>query len=146
MGIHHREHRGHREDRSLVEEKHQYPHKEITERVIRAAIEVHRALGPGLLETAYEACLADELLRSNIGFVRQLELPIEYKGRRVEAAYRIDFLVEDQVILELKSVDKILPIHEAQLLTYLRLAEKRTGLLINFNMRTLRDGLVRRVL
>ncbi len=124
----------------------EYPLRDITERVIGAAIEVHDNLGPGLLESAYEACLADELHRRQAQFERQVELPIEYKGRRISAGYRMDFVVEDQVVVELKCVDKILPIHEAQLLTYLRLAGKRVGLLINFNVKQLRDGIVRRIL
>ncbi len=123
-----------------------YVHKQLTERIIGAAIEVHRALGPGLLESVYEECLADEFQHSGIQFTRQLELPIEYKGRRLDAGYRLDFLIDDTVIIELKSVEKIMPIHEAQLLTYLRLAKKRVGLLMNFNVPHLRDGLVRRIL
>lgn len=91
-------------------------------------------------------CLADELTRSEVRFSRQLELPIEYEGRHIDAGYRLDFLVEDQVIVELKCVEKIMPIHEAQLLTYLRLLKKRVGLLVNFNVLRLREGLVRRIL
>ena len=123
-----------------------YVHKELTERIIGAAIEVHRSLGPGLLESVYEECLAYEFQQCGIQFTRQLELPIEYKGRRLDVGYRLDFLIDNTVIIELKSVDKIMPIHEAQLLTYLRLAKKRVGLLMNFNVPRLRDGLVRRVL
>ena len=123
-----------------------YVHKELTERIIGAAIEVHRSLGPGLLESVYEECLAYEFKQSGIQFTRQLELPIEYKGRRLDVGYRLDFLIDNTVIIELKSVDRIMPIHEAQLLTYLRLAKKRVGLLMNFNVPRLRDGLVRRVL
>ena len=123
-----------------------YVHKELTERIIGAAIEVHRALGPGLLESVYEECLADEFQHSGIQFTRQLELPIEYKGRRLDAGYRLDFLIDNTVVIELKAVEKIMPIHEAQLLTYLRLAKKRVGLLMNFNVPRLRDGLLRRIL
>ncbi len=123
-----------------------YVHKELTERIIGAAIEVHRALGPGLLESVYEECLADEFQHSGIQFTRQLELPIEYKGRRLDAGYRLDFLIDNTVVVELKAVEKIMPIHEAQLLTYLRLAKKRVGLLMNFNVPRLRDGLLRRIL
>ncbi len=123
-----------------------YVHKELTERIIGAAIEVHRALGPGLLESVYEECLADEFQHSGIQFTRQLELPIEYKGRRLDAGYRLDFLINNTVVVELKAVEKIMPIHEAQLLTYLRLAKKRVGLLMNFNVPRLRDGLLRRIL
>ena len=123
-----------------------YVHKELTERIIGAAIEVHRSLGPGLLESVYEECLAYEFQHSGIQFTRQLELPIEYKGRRLDAGYRLDFLIDNTVVIELKSVEKIMPIHEAQLLTYLRLAKKRVGLLMNFNVPRLRDGLLRRIL
>lgn len=118
----------------------------LTRGIIGAAIEVHKHLGPGLLESAYEACMAIELGLRSISFSRQIELPIQYKGSAVPGAYRVDFLVEDSVVLELKAVEKLAPIHEAQLLTYLRLMGKRTGLLINFNAPYLRDGIMRRVL
>ena len=124
----------------------EYPHRELTSDIIGAAIEVHRALGPGLLESAYEVCLADELNRRDIDFKRQLNLPVEFKGRQLDGGYRLDFLVEDLVIVELKCVERIMPIHEAQLLTYLRLAHKQAGLLINFNVRMLRDGIVRKAM
>ncbi|MCH8211413.1 MAG: GxxExxY protein [Planctomycetes bacterium] len=124
----------------------EYPHRELTSDIIGAAIEVHRALGPGLLESAYEVCLADELNRRDIDFKRQLDLPVEFKGRQLDCGYRLDFLVEDLVIVELKCVERIMPIHEAQLLTYLRLAHKQAGLLINFNVRMLRDGIVRKAM
>jgi GxxExxY protein len=120
--------------------------KDCTRRIIGAAIEVHKALGPGLLESAYEACLAREFDHQGIGYRRQVDLPVHYRDLRLDAGYRLDFVVEDQVIVELKSVERIMPIHEAQLLTYLRLAEKRVGLLINFNVPVLRRGIVRRVL
>lgn len=123
-----------------------WPHKELTERIIGAAIEVHRHLGPGLLECAYQACLADELERLGIGFAGQVALPVEFKGRRLDCGYRMDLVVENAVVLELKCVDKVLPIHEAQLLTYLRLSGLTTGLLINFNVARLRDGIKRKVL
>ncbi|MFN9977841.1 MAG: GxxExxY protein [Phycisphaerae bacterium] len=116
----------------------------ITDKIIGAAIEVHRSLGPGLLETAYEACLAKELADRGVAFARQLELPVNYKGIRVECGYRIDLLVEDLIVVELKSVEKTQPIHEAQLLTYLRLMDKPVGLLLNFNVSKLTDGIVRR--
>lgn len=119
--------------------------QDLTRRIIGSAIEVHRALGPGLLESAYEACLCDELDRKQLRYQRQVDLPVIYKGRRIDCGYRIDVLVEDQVVLELKSIEKLMPIHEAQLLTYLRLAERRVGLLINFNVAVLRRGIVRRV-
>ena len=121
-------------------------HADLTERILAAAYEVHSALGPGLLESAYEACLAHELTTRGIAFRRQLELPIRFKDEQIEAGYRLDLLVEDTVIIELKAVDKLLPIHEAQLLTYLRLSGKRVGLLLNFNAIHLRDGIKRRVL
>ena len=117
-----------------------------TEQVIGAAIEVHRELGPGLLESAYEACLAHELTEREVPFERQWPLPVAYKSQLIDCGYRTDLLVDDQVIVELKSVDAIAPVHEAQLMTYLRLSQKRVGLLINFNVEVLRDGIKRRVL
>lgn len=110
---------------------------------VDAALEVHRTLGPGLLESAYEHCLARELESRGVPFRRQLALPIRYKGEAVDAGYRLDLLVDSRVIVEIKSVDRLLPIHEAQLLTYLRLAELRIGLLLNFNAVLLKDGLRR---
>jgi GxxExxY protein len=118
----------------------------LTEAIIGSAIEVHRALGPGLLESAYEACLAHELLSRGIMVQRQLSLPIVYKGQLVEVGYRIDMLVDDRVVVELKAVDKLIPIHEAQLMTHLRLSGKRVGLLINFNVRLLTSGVKRIVI
>ena len=120
-------------------------HEDLTEVVIGAA-EVHRVLGPGLLESAYEECLCYELSRRDVRFERQVPSPVVYKEVRLDCGYRIDILVADTVVLELKCVEKILPIHEAQLLTYLRLANKRVGLLSNFNVPVLRDGIKRRVL
>ena len=119
---------------------------DITEKIIGAAIEVHRVLGPGLLESAYEICLADELTARGVKFRRQVELPVNYKGRKLDCGYTIDLVVEDSVIVELKSIEKIAAIHEAQLLTYLRLSGLRVGLLINFNVPVLVKGIVRRVL
>ena len=116
---------------------------EITGQIIDGAMRVHSQLGPGLLESAYEACLAYELQKRRIGFHRQLALPVEYDGLRVDAGYRIDLLVEDSVIVELKAVESISPVHRAQLLSYLRLSRKRVGLLLNFNVRRLRDGIER---
>ena len=124
----------------------EYPHQELTSGIIGAAIEVHRALGPGLLESAYEVCLADEFGRRSMDFERQVELPVAFKGRQLDCGYRLDFMVEDSVIVELKCVERIMPIHEAQLLTYLRLSHKQAGLLINFNVRVLRDGIVRKAM
>jgi GxxExxY protein len=117
----------------------------LTEQVIAAAIEVHRELGPGLLESCYEACLLHELSLRGISAQRQLSLPVNYKGCRVECGFRIDILVEGQVVVELKAVAKSTPIDEAQLITYLKLSGHRRGLLINFNVRLLKDGLMRRV-
>ncbi|MCP4249715.1 MAG: GxxExxY protein [bacterium] len=119
---------------------------ELTEQIIGAAIEVHRVLGPGLLESAYEQCLRHELGLRKLAFKCQVQLPVEYKGVRVDCGYRMDLVVEDKVVLELKCVEKTLPVHEAQLFTYLRLSGKRVGLLINFNVPVLRQGIVRRVL
>ena len=121
-------------------------HGEITEKVIGAAIEVHKHLGPGLLESAYEACLCHELQIRGLSFQRQVALPMDYKGLHVEAAFRLDLMVEGKVIVELKSQEGILPIHEAQLMTYMKLTGTRVGLLLNFNVPTMKDGIVRRVL
>ena len=117
-----------------------------TDEIIAAAIEVHRHLGPGLLESAYEECLCRELQLRNIPFHRQIPLPVDYKGVKLDCGYRIDLLVNDEVVLELKAIEKIHPVHEAQLLSYLRLSNKRVGLLINFCVPVLKEGIVRRVL
>jgi len=119
---------------------------EITERIIGAAIEVHRGLGPGLLESAYEECLCHDLQLAGLSFERQRPLPVEYKGIRLECGYRLDLLVENAVVVEIKAISAIEPIHEAQLLTYLRLGGWRVGLLINFNVPVLKNGIRRRVL
>lgn len=118
----------------------------LSRQVIGCAIEVHRALGPGLLESTYEQCLAHELLLNNIYFRLQHPVPVEYKGIVLDCGYRIDLLVSDKLIVELKSVDKFKPIHEAQLLTYMNLARIKTGLLINFNVGRLKEGIRRFVL
>ena len=118
---------------------------ELSKRIIGAAIEVHRTLGPGLLEEAYEECLCRELELQGIAFRRQVLIDIDYKGRVVRNAFRLDLLVEELVIVDLKSIDRFHPIHEAQILTYLRLAERWLGLVINFNMPVLKDGIMRRV-
>lgn len=118
----------------------------LTERIIGAAIEVHKELGPGLLESAYEECLCRELGWAGIAYKRQLEVPIRYKGEEIDINYRIDILAEDKVVLELKAVETLLPIHEAQLLTYMKLNGMRLGLLINFNTTALAEGIRRRVL
>ncbi len=120
--------------------------EQVTEGIIGAAIEVHRHLGPGLLESAYEECLCHELHLRDLSFQRQVDLPVEYKGIKLDCGYRLDVVVENVVVVELKSIERILPIHQAQLLTYLRLTGKRVGLLINFNVSALKNGIVRRVL
>ena len=117
-----------------------------TSPIIGAAIEVHRHLGPGLLESAYEECLCHELHLRRLDFRRQVALPVEYKGLKLDCGYKIDLVVQDTVILELEAVEKLLPIHEAQLLTYLRLTGKQVALLINFNVPVLTRGIVRMVL
>ena len=114
--------------------------------IIGAAIEVHRALGPGLLESAYEECLCHELHLRGLAFQRQVDLPVPYKRLKLHCGYKLDVVVDDTVILELKCVEKILPVHEAQLLTYMKLSGKRVGLLINFNVPLLTQGIIRRVL
>jgi len=114
--------------------------------VIGASIEVHRALGPGLLESAYEICLCEELRDRGIPFVQQMPLPIEYKTKRLDCGYRLDLVVAESLIVELKSIEKILPIHEAQILTYMKLSGIGLGLLINFNVRYLKQGIRRFIL
>ncbi len=111
--------------------------------IIGAAIEVHKTLGPGLLESAYQASLARELSLRNIRFEREKELPLEYKGIKLDCGYRLDFVVGGLVIVELKSVEKILPIHQAQVLTYLKLLDLKLGLILNFNVEYLRYGVKR---
>ena len=119
---------------------------DLSNKVIGCAIEVHRHLGPGLLESTYEQCLAHELAESGIPFTLQHELPVRYKEINIDCGYRIDLFVDNALIIELKSVQNILPIHDAQLLTYMKLADIRTGLLINFNVQVLKDGIKRMVL
>jgi GxxExxY protein len=116
---------------------------EITKNIIGAAIEVHRTLGPGLLESTYEACLFYELEQIGLYVERQVELPIKYKNVRLEAGYRIDLIVENEVIVELKSVKELLPVHTAQIITYMKIANKSKGLLMNFNVAKLIDGVKR---
>jgi len=118
---------------------------EITEAVIGAAIAVHRELGPGLLESAYEACLAYELTERGLNVERQKGLPVIYRGVLLDCGYRIDLLVEGQVVVELKTVERVEPIHEAQLLSYLKLSGCKVGLLINFNVKVLKNGIKRLV-
>ena len=123
-----------------------YYHKELTRQIIAAAISVHRETGPGLLESAYEVCLAREFELVGLSFERQKPLSVEYKGVALDCGYRLDFVVEGRVVVELKAVDNLEEIHEAQLLTYMKLTGCRVGLLINFNVPVLKDGIRRRVL
>ena len=116
----------------------------LSRRVLGCAIEVHRHLGPGLLESAYQSCLAYELTQHEIPFCREVDLPVQYKGQRLDCGYRMDFVIDEQLVLELKSVDKLVPIHEAQLLTYMKLANISIGLLLNFNVLRLKDGGIKR--
>ena len=115
----------------------------LSEQVIGLAIEVHRALGSGLLESTYEACLCHELSEHGIPFARQIPLPVIYKGVRLDCGYRLDLVVAEELVVELKSVDKMLPVHHAQLLTYLKLSGFQTGLILNFNVPMLKDGIKR---
>ncbi len=117
----------------------------LSKQMLDAGHRVHSALGPGLLESAYEVCLAHELNKRNIALTRQATLPVIYGGLRIDAGYRIDMLIENQIIVELKAVERLPPVHEARLLSCLRLAGKRPGLLINFNVERLRDGIKRMV-
>ena len=120
--------------------------KQLTEKVIGAAIEVHRQLGPGLLESVYQVCLARELAVLGVSFEQEKVLPVSYKGILLETGYRLDFLVEGKVVVELKTVERIEAIHEAQLLTYMRLTGCQVGLIINFNVPVLKNGVKRLVL
>ena len=118
---------------------------ELSNRIIGACIEVHRELGPGLLESVYEACVMDEFPRHGIHARSQVCLPIHYKGKKLAKEFKIDILAEEEIVIELKSIAVILPIHEEQLLTYLKLANKRLGLLINFNVELLKQGIRRKI-
>jgi GxxExxY protein len=118
---------------------------QITENIISAAIDVHRTLGPGLLESAYEACLAFELAERGLKIEQQKPLPVIYRQVKLDCGYRLDLLVEEAVVVEVKTVDRIAPIHKAQLLSYLRLSGRKVGLLINFNVEFLKNGIVRLV-
>jgi GxxExxY protein len=120
--------------------------EQLSEQIIAAAIEVHRQLGPGLLESSYERCLCHGLELRGIGFECQVPLPLVYKVVKLDAGYRIDLIVAGEIVVEVKSVESLAPIHEAQLITYLRLSGKRVGLIINFNVPLLKDGILRRVL
>jgi GxxExxY protein len=128
-----------------VENTSRLKHKNLTDAIIGAAIEVHRVLGPGLLESCYEECLEYELSLRGLKCRRQVPLLVEYKGKLLDCSYRMDMVVEQVVLLEIKSVDAISPIHEAQLLTYLKLSGIEVGLLLNFNTPVLVDGLRRRI-
>jgi len=119
---------------------------EVTEAIIGAAIEVHRTLGPGLLESAYQECLARELTLRQIAFEREKPLPLEYKGVKLDCGYRLDFLIAEMVVVEVKAVDSLLPISQAQLLTYLKLGGWKVGLIINFHAPLLKEGIKRLVL
>jgi len=118
---------------------------EITGQIVDAAIQVHRALGPGLLESTYEACLVSELVQRGFLVERQKDLPVVYRDTQIDCGYRLNLLVEGQVIVEVKTVDKLAPIHDAQVITYLRLSGMKVGLLVNFNVPLLKDGLRRLV-
>jgi len=134
-------HRGDAEARSIL------LHEELTQQIIGAAIEVHKALGPGLLESAYEECLCHELNVRHLSFQRQIPVSVRYKDVNLDCGYRIDIIVEDAVILELKCVEKLLPVHDAQLLTYLKLTGKTVGLILNFYTDVLtRGGIIRKAL
>lgn len=121
-------------------------HNHTTQAVIGAAIEVHRKLGPGLLESAYRKCLCQELSLRSVPFATELPLPLEYKGIRLEAGYRLDLLVAGAVVVEVKAIETLAPIHEAQILTYMRLGGWPLGLLINFNVTILKNGIKRKIL
>jgi len=115
----------------------------LTAAVIGAAIEVHRVLGPGLFETVYEECLAWELEHRSLAVRRQAAVPVVYKGNKLDASYRIDLLVEEKLVVEIKAVDRVLAVHDAQMLTYMRMSEISVGLLLNFNTPVLKDGIKR---
>jgi GxxExxY protein len=112
-------------------------------KIVDSAFQVHRTLGPGLLESVYEHCIAHEIAKRGIAVKRQVSLPVVYDGETIDAALKLDVLVEDAIILEIKAVERVLPVHRAQLLTYLKLADKRLGFLINFNVPLIRDGISR---
>lgn len=123
-----------------------YPCKDLTHKIISAAIDVHKNLGPGLLEAVYTTCLGLEFESIGLRYKRELDIPLKYKNLKIDRFLRLDFLVEEEVVLELKSLEKVLPVHEAQLLTYLKLTGKQVGLLINFNVPLLKSGIYRRIL
>lgn len=121
-------------------------HEELTHKLIAAAIEVHKHLGPGLMESAYEQCYCHEIALQAIPFERQVTLPVEYKGVKLDLGYRIDMVADKKVIVEFKCVEKILPVHEAQLLTYMKISKIPVGLIINFHAARIKDGIKRMVL
>ena len=123
-----------------------YLHQELTHKIIAAAIEVHKNLGPGLLEAVYRLCLGLEFESYGLKYQKEVPIPLLYKDQKIDHCFRLDFLVENEIILELKSIETMLPIHEAQLLTYLRLSRKQVGLLINFNVSVLKLGVRRCIL
>ena len=123
-----------------------YIHQDLTYQIIAAAIEVHKNLGPGLLEAVYRSCLALELESRGLKYKKEVAIPLLYKNKKIDHCFRLDFLVEDKIILELKSIETMLPVHKAQLLTYLRLARQPIGLLINFNVSVLKAGIHRCIL
>ncbi|TWI79343.1 GxxExxY protein [Lacibacter cauensis] len=123
----------------------EYSLNSISGAIVDCSIRVHRELGPGLLESVYEVCLMKELITEGLTVRRQVALPVYYKGENIGLDFKIDLLVEEEVVVELKAVDTLLPIHEAQLLTYLKLSEMHLGLLINFNVKLLKDGIKRMV-
>jgi GxxExxY protein len=120
--------------------------KDFTHKMLACVYTVHSELGPGLLESTYEACLEYEFRKNGIKVERQVILPVHYQGVQIEAGYRIDLLVENEIILELKSVDEVHPVHFAQLMTYMKLSKKKLGYLLNFNVKSMKDGITRRVL
>jgi GxxExxY protein len=126
-----------------TESTEEFKNNSLTEAIISAAITVHRELGPGLLESVYEKCLALELTKSGLQVSSQKEIPLTYKGLALESGFRADLIVENKVLIELKSVDQLLPVHTAQVLTYLKLTGLRTALLINFNVQLLKNGIKR---
>ena len=121
-------------------------HGELSGRILGSAIRVHRELGPGLLESLYEECLAKDLGDAGLSVARQVDLPVVFRGETLAGGFRVDLLFQDLVVVEVKSVEALLPLHESQLMTYLRLSRRRLGLLINFNVPRLKDGVLRRVL
>lgn len=136
----------HREDTEVHKEKVKMNVNKLTEKIIGCAIEVHKHLGPGLLESAYEDCLYYELCKSELHVRRQVPVPVIYKEIKLECGYRIDILVEEKVVIELKSIECFSPVHEAQILTYMKFANIRIGLLMNFNVTLLKNGIKRYIL